>query len=162
MFSSHVPQLSLNFVENVALQLFVLSVARVRAVHDSVCRSVLSLLEALLQTLVELLADPRRRGLLSLQRQFVPLDLPMELFSSVVVVVLHEAVRELGGTETEEADFGALLLLLVDFLADGVHFSLAVTLRGQAPFLVVLDELLQRYVLLFFLSCQIMRGHLFI
>lgn len=97
---SHVLQLSLNFVEDVVLHLFVFAVTCVR----TVTRTLLTLLRLVL--CVELLAEVQGRLLLLLN---VAREL-IRVANHVLLRLFDEAVRQLGWTEGKEIDLFAVVL----------------------------------------------------
>ena len=84
---SHVLQLSLDFVEDVALHLFVLAVTSVRAISQATS----NFFDSLLELVVKLRAEAGRLLLLDLQITFVLLDSVMETLMSLVSRLSCEA-----------------------------------------------------------------------
>lgn len=159
--SSHVLQLSLNFVENVILHLFVLAVTSARAVMLSThsIHTAFRVLEALLEAHVKLLTDSHGLSLLVRQSLLMLLNLAVQSLRHAIlrVVVLHKALLKLSWAEDEANLRTSPLITLIGQLR---------ALRGQpAAVLSVLFgfilEVLQllKSIALVFLSRKIVRGH---
>lgn len=98
---SHVKQLSLDFVENVILHLFVLAVSSVGAVG----RASTDFLDPLLKLLVKLGTEARGLLLLDLKVALVLLNGVMDSLSGSVSCPVHVAFLELRGAEEVHPNF---------------------------------------------------------
>ena len=154
--SSHIFQLSLNFVENVVLHLFVLAVTRARAVLQIVraITVVFLILQALLQSHVQFVPDRHRLSLLTCQRLLMLLNLTVQSLGHCIFIrLLHETLLKFGGAENKANLSAGLLIALLNLLV--------LAMRVRPLSFVEELQLLQSIAQLLFLS-KIVGGHLFL